>query len=315
MSTAVAEPVTPDPISEAFNDVLTRVQTVEHDDARLTFNYDDPKDNAAARTHVASLRTLKADIGRTKKPLKDRVLAEGRAIDSTANKLTESVQALIDRHWTPLKDIEHREAARKDELRAEITGLRALANPRGKTSDAITAAIRSLQGFNLTPERMAEFYDEAESVIRTGIEELQAALPEVQQAEANAAELETLRKQQAEQEAERAAADRRAREAEARAAAAEEEARKARESADRAAEQERRRIAAEAEAEANAQKAAAEEEAHRISVRSEAREAIAEIVAADMTPCDETDDHVAELSARLIDAIEHGRIPHTRLIF
>lgn len=87
------------------------------------FNYNDPKDNAAARSHVHSIRLVRGSLERTRKEAKAAALEFGRMLDKEAERIETELVALIDVHAKPLKELEEREAQRKAALNARVCSL------------------------------------------------------------------------------------------------------------------------------------------------------------------------------------------------
>lgn len=254
---------------QPYSEVKAAIAKMKAESAGLTFDYATPKGNKLARSHVNTLRGYKGDIERKRKELKADALEFGRKVDAAAKELTGEVEAMIEVHDKPLREIEAREAARKQ---AHVERLALLGVP----VDPITtsAACRSV----LTRVASVVVGDEWEE-FKTPALELQAAsrrvletkLADLLKQEAEAAELARLREEQAKRDAEarakREADERERREAEIARAAAE----KAKREAEQAAEVERRR--AEAEANAARAKAEAQQRAALEAEREKARKA------------------------------------------
>ena len=76
------------------------------------FNYEDPKGNEAARSHVYKLRRTKSAVDEARKTEKAESLAYGRRVDEEAKEIVAEIELMIDIHAKPLAEIENREKDR-----------------------------------------------------------------------------------------------------------------------------------------------------------------------------------------------------------
>lgn len=261
-----------------YSEVRAKIQTLKAENTGLTFDYETPKGNKAARSHVASLRTIKGDIERRRKALKADALEFGRKVDAVAKELTGEIEAMIDVHQGPLDLIESREQARVAKHRNAIETLHGLGGCTPLSSATCAKLIGQLKA-TVIDDTWEEFKAEAIAARDSSLALLEPLYDLLVKQEAEAAELARLREEKAKREAE----DRAKQEAEARAKREEEiraqaEAKAKREAAD-AALAEARRKEAEAQAAINAErektrKAELEaEKARREQAEAEARAA------------------------------------------
>lgn len=237
-----------------YEELQNKVIIAKQGDKDKRFNYRDPKDNKLARSHVFSLRQIRGEIERARKSAKAYALDYGRRVDSAAAELEADVDALIKPHEDEIRKIEAEEKARVDAHKARIAGINGL-----KDSNGVQSIKQSLEVAKaLVTDDLQEFKAEADSAILDVIRTLETKLAEEEKREAEAAELERLRREAAE----RAEADRIER---IRQQAIEEE--RARKDAE-----ERARIAKEAKEKAEREALAKAEEERK---EREAREAIA----------------------------------------
>ena len=286
-----------------YEPIRAAIAKLKKENAATVFDYESAKGNKLARSHVAGLRTHKADIERKRKELKQDALDYGRKVDAVAKELTAEVEQMIEVHQKPLEEIEAREAAR----------LASISMPLDPIADAFTceqiiARVEAVKIDDSWPSNAAKKREETLACLRARLDEL------VKQ-ECEAAELAKLR---AEKEA-REAADRKAAEEKQR---AEREARIAKEAADRAVAAERERaLAAEAKAarEAAELKAAEEKRAankkHREKILKEVAEALSKMVWGDAESDSYHMANRAHLTEHLAQAIADGKIPHTSIKF
>lgn len=264
---------------------------LEQKNATLVFDYESPKGNKEARSHVNSLRLTKGALERTRKAAKEESLRIGRAIDAEAKEINARIEAMITVHQSAIDAIEEREKQRVADLSER------LANLRNTAAAAVTAAQLAEAVANLEPVVISDDWQEFKPQALEAKDEVLRSLrqrhAERVEHEAREAELARLRAEAAERERlEREAAivraaEERARleaahaaqEAEARAAAEREAAaRRELELKLQAENAERRRVEAEQRAEQERIEAAAraERQAKEAAERAERQAAIAE---------------------------------------
>jgi hypothetical protein len=235
---------------------------LEQKNTALAFDYESPKGNKEARSHVYALRQTKGALERTRKEAKEESLRIGRAIDAEAKEINARIEAMITVHQSALDAIEQRE---KDRVAALTTRLHELAmtGAAAITTVDIASAIAGLEPVVIGDD-WQEYKTKALEAKDGALRTLRARHAERVEHEAREAELALLR---AEAEA-RAQKERE--EAIARAAvekAQAEAARKAEEGRAAAA-----RAIAEAEARAKAEREAAERRELELKLAAEAAE-------------------------------------------
>ena len=310
--------------------LVQQLAELEKLDAGLSFEYETPKGNKDARSHVYKLRQSKSAIDKARKEAKATALEYGRRVDAEAKALTDGVEKMIARHDAPLREIEERETARVAEIRARINLLIEYAVVAELGGAALRARLQRAKDIAID-DTFAEFIGEAAKAKDAALSAIESAIVATEKAEAEKAELERLRlaeadRQQKERElqiaieaankaTQTAAAESQRREAEQKANAererlqlvAEKEAAERREAeaklqAERAARVERERIEAEQAAEAAA-------EAKRIEnkkLREKTHAAIVKKLAPFMN----------EVAARnLIAAVDGGDIPQLKIVY
>jgi colicin import membrane protein len=299
-------------------------------DEGMEYDYANKHDQMAARSWIAQLRKVKASVERCRKDAKAVHLERGRAVDANAKVLAESVEALIQRHAEPIAALEaaedarvaaHRETISRIELLAQgfyiapsmaglslevLTAEGIHAMPRVETSEQAGHALEQLAAIDTAA--LEEFQAEAEAAILQARPEMERRLADLQQKEAEAAELAALRAAAAERE--REDREREIREqaiAAERQAAVEREQRAERERQAAAERAEQERVAAEQRA------AAAEQRARELEAQEAQRREIAEREAAKHAAqaaearrkAEETRDLLAQQLAQA--CVHHGR--------
>lgn len=279
---------------------------LEQKNATLVFDYESPKGNKEARSHVYALRQTKGALERTRKEAKEESLRVGRAIDAEAKEIAARIDSMIGVHQSALDAIEQREKQRVADLAERLTNLRNTGAGTVSAAD-LADAIAHLEPLVIGDD-WEEFKPQALEAKDQMLRDLRQRHAERVEHEAKEAELARLRAEAAErerlereaalvraaEERARVEAARAALEAEARAAAereaaarrelelklAAENAERRRVEAEQRAEQERIEAAARAERQA----AIAEEHARRQALQAvedeKARVAAVELAAA-----------------------------------
>ena len=103
-----------------FDPVAAAVEKAKEENAALVFDYEDPKGNKEARSHIYRLRQLKAPIAEIHKMAKAEALRFTNALDAKKRELIGAVDAMIEVHHAPIQAIEDREAAAKAEEERRI---------------------------------------------------------------------------------------------------------------------------------------------------------------------------------------------------
>jgi hypothetical protein len=221
----------------AYQPFYGELAKLEQDNAALVFQYDTPKGNKEARSHVFSLRKTKGALEKVRKEAKAESLRIGRAIDSEAAEIEARIEAMITVHQLEIDRIEEAEKGRVAALDARLNEIELL-KLHGGTSLEYRAEIGRVQAIEIGAD-WQEYMARATTAKAAMLEQLAKHLADAEQREAEAAELARLRAEaearaQAERDAAiaKAAAERAQAEAEAKAAAEAEKARKALEAAE-----------------------------------------------------------------------------------
>jgi len=286
MTITTARPVT---VLTEYEALAARVDMAQQEDAALTFDYRLPRDNKAARSHLAQLRKLKAEIDRRRKDAGEFHLLSKRAIDASAKELEERVIELIAPHKAALDALALEEA---DRIHAHEAVIASIADAGSFLAATITSPELDTRLHFLKEvdtSGLEEFCGEGIRLTLEGIAAINAALPLVLQREKDEADLAAFRAaERARQQAEHDAAV---------AAAAAEQAR--------------------LQAEADAAAALAASEQARLDAEAQAAALAAELVEAKATPAPATTDHPEADRAALVDAmantLAHWKVRNTSL--
>lgn len=267
-----------------YRPFYAQLAELEQKNATLVFDYESPKGNKEARSHINTLRLTKGALERTRKAAKEESLRIGRAIDAEAKEINARIEAMITVHQSAIDEIEQREKQRIADLAERLANLRS-AGAAASSAAELAGEIAALEPV-VIGEDWQEFKPQALEAKDAVLRDLRLRHAERVEHEAREAELARLRAEAAErerlereaaivraaEERARAEAARAAQEAEARAAAEREAAaRRELELKLQAENAERRRVEAEQRAEQERIEAAAraEREAKEASERAE----------------------------------------------
>jgi hypothetical protein len=178
--------------------LTNRIAAAEQESATKTFDYSNKHERAAARSWIASLRRIKGSIERARKDAKAVHLERGRAVDSTAKTLEQSVAGLIEPHQDAINRIEAIEQARVDAHRSVLVYIEGL-------TAGVTTSIQALERLEaleaLDTSALEEFASAGANRAAEQIERLSELYDQLRKQEADAAELEALRREREEREA------------------------------------------------------------------------------------------------------------------
>lgn len=195
---------------ETVTTALTRFNATEagladlherYDDA--TFNVDEPKGMKLAKEARAEIRKPRFNVEKLRKAAKAPILELGRMIDADAKSLTTELLSLETPIDDQIKTAERIEAARIkkiDELMGEIDGVLNVVDRYNPSAEKIGQFINDVCDIDITAEVYMEFEADALGKQNRVLVELRKRMTAKEQEEADAAELETLRREKAERE-------------------------------------------------------------------------------------------------------------------
>jgi colicin import membrane protein len=155
---------------QPFNPIMAEIEKIKAHDQSLTFDYESIEGNKAARSHVFTLRKVKARVSDAHKSAKADALEVCRVLDGYKRDLTSAVDAIIERHDAPLREIEERETRKKAEEAARIEAERMRAEnqrlaemeAKRKALDEQERALREREESIKRQEREAQIARDAE---------------------------------------------------------------------------------------------------------------------------------------------------------
>ena len=182
----------------AYDELTERIKIAEQEDKKAAFDYDDRKQNKAARSYLSPLRTLRADIDRARKAAKAVAVDYGKRVDAAAKDLEARITAVIDRHDKPLKAVEQAEKDRKAKHEAVLEDLRGIIT---HTYSKSKHAYETLMDYeNKDYSGLEEYEQDAIALHHEAMLHAKAEFDRLRKAEDEAAELEKLRQEKAERE-------------------------------------------------------------------------------------------------------------------
>lgn len=202
-----------------YRPFYAQLAELEQKNATLIFDYESPRGNKEARSHINTLRLTKGALERTRKAAKEESLRVGRAIDAEAREIAARIEAMITVHQDAVDAIEQREKQRVAGLAERLADLRNTGAAAVAAAD-LAEIIATLEPLVIGDD-WQEFKGQALEAKDQVLRDLRTRHAERVEHEAREAELARLRAEAAERERlEREAAIVRAAEERARAEAA-----------------------------------------------------------------------------------------------
>lgn len=169
------------------------------------FNYEDPKGNEAARSHVYKLRRTKSAVDEARKKEKAESLEYGRRVDGEAKEIAFEIDLMIAVHAAPLMEIENREKDRIDRHKANLAeiegaGIHASEIARDFPIEALKDRLTEIEAESIGEDRWEEFALLAAQAKDMAIKQIREAIAKREAHDAEQAELAQLRKESAERE-------------------------------------------------------------------------------------------------------------------
>ena len=167
-----------------FDEVGGEIAECEVLNQKLVFDYADPKGNKNARSHVYGLRKVKTQINDAHKLAKADALAACQAIDKKRRDYIGRVDAMIEVHDAPLREIEEKEEReRRAKIKAEEEARQAAEKAKQEELAAKEADLARREAEHAAKE--ATFKSEQEEAERTA-REMRFAEQQASQAKAEA---------------------------------------------------------------------------------------------------------------------------------
>jgi colicin import membrane protein len=185
----------------AYDEFRAQLAELREHNAAVVFDYEDPRGNKAARSHIHKLRLTKGAVEKVRKAEKAEALECGRQVDAQAKAIVAEIDGMIEVHQAPLDVIEQRERDRRAKHEANLERMRELGTP---TNEPLTAAqlrerLADVDSYKLGAH-WEEYETEAARLKEQARERLLAAIEQRETYEREQAELERLRREQAARE-------------------------------------------------------------------------------------------------------------------
>ena len=194
---ALTETQTPIVITQ-YEAIKNDIIILEQADKAASFDYRNPKENKLARSHVYSMRQIKGKIEGARKEAKAYALEYGRKVDTAAKDLSSTVDGLIAPHQEAIDVIENEEKQRVGDHRSKIDQIMAAKDCADMDAEAIKTRLGKLKDYST--EGFEEFKGQADAALLDVLKSVEGSLEKQVTVEAEAAELDRLRKEAAERE-------------------------------------------------------------------------------------------------------------------
>lgn len=200
---AVLQPKS-EPIA-AYNEFRAQLAELRAKNAAAVFDYESATGNKEARSHVYKLRQTKAAVDKVRKDEKAVALEYGRKVDAEAKEIIGEIEAMIEVHEAPIREIEQREKDRVANLEADIAEIKEGGRYTAEAwltlpLDAMRDRLAEIEAEPVTEERWQEFVTLAAQKRETAITQIRTAIAQREKHDAEQVELERLRKEAAERE-------------------------------------------------------------------------------------------------------------------
>lgn len=189
----------------AYNEFRAQLVELRELNAKTVFDYEDPKGNKDARSHVYKLRQTKAAVDKARKEEKAASLEYGRRVDSEAKEIIGEIEQMIEVHDTPLREIEQREKDRVAKHEANLSeiagaGYQASEQWMDLPLDTMKERLAEIQAEPIDKNHWDEFALLAAQYKEKAIGQITEAIAKREKHDAEQAELERLRQEAAERE-------------------------------------------------------------------------------------------------------------------
>jgi hypothetical protein len=174
---------------ELYSDFKLQLETLKSESSSLVFDYASVKGSKDARSHIAGLRKMCGALERARKDAKHDAQEYARLVDSKAKDIASELRGLISMHEAPLLEIEAKEQARIDAIKARMAVLEVPAIlPQPFASNDWQALLNRVEAFVIDAS-LAEFMAAAAIAKDAAIAQIKPRLAEARQKEHDAAEL------------------------------------------------------------------------------------------------------------------------------
>lgn len=186
---------------EKFKPFLAEIEEMKKINNTLVFDYESPKGNKEARSHVYKLRQSRSALEKARKAEKAWSLEYGRKVDAQAKEIDIKIEEMISVHQERLDAIEQREKDRILAHKDALNKIRDFLNHVPQTqSSLLLVALHDLQEVISNGRDWQEFEADFKEASHLALDHLTSTIAESKDREAKEAELEQLRKEKAARE-------------------------------------------------------------------------------------------------------------------
>ena len=180
----------------AYNEFRAQLASLREFNDKAVFDYESPRGNKDARSHIYKLRKTKSAVEACRKKEKAASLEYGRKVDNEAKDIIFELDEMINVHLTPIQEIENREKRRIEHIRGLIEHLHTFVeNIEYLGSDAIAGKVTLLRSIDILPDEYAEFTQEAQAEKERILARLDSLWAQKKTHEAEQEELQRLRRE------------------------------------------------------------------------------------------------------------------------
>lgn len=177
-----------------YNPFRAQLAELKKQNSSLVFEYETPKGNKDARSHIHKLRQTKSAIDKARKAEKEESLNYGRLVDAEAKLITADLEEMIDVHQKVIDEIEAREKEQKAFVERGLKHIEDCGNGLiGGQLQPFGLLLYELKEKIVIDDRYGEFKHEALKARDAAIQKLETAMEAAAQRQAEQAELELLR--------------------------------------------------------------------------------------------------------------------------
>lgn len=189
-----------------FDSFRAELSELQKNNASLVFDYQSKKGQKEARSHIFLLRKSRSALETARTDEKKASREYGQKVDAEAKAIEKVILDMIDVHLAPVEEAEQREEKRMAEIAEGIEYIGSFASStdvfdKPYNAEQLTSNLSKLHGMEID-DKFAEFIDEAQGAKDRAIDTLTSLIATVAKAEADAVELEQLRKDAAERDEE-----------------------------------------------------------------------------------------------------------------
>ena len=177
-----------------FSPFMATLNELKKVNDSLTFDYNEKKGQAEARSHIAKIRSSRSAIDKAKKEATAGRRSEIAEINGKAKELDDSILKMIDVHLIPVKAAEEVETKRKAAILDHISSIKTTpVAAQGFDAEQLGVEIEELKRIEPSEENFAEFHLTAELAISDTLSTMEIMLAQRVKFEAEQVELEELR--------------------------------------------------------------------------------------------------------------------------